>query len=134
MRFLQGPLVKLSLVVVALFLVAGCTAEARKSRHLDRAEKYFQAQQYEKAKIEYMNVLRADGQNARAFHRMGVIWSEQGAPLRAGPFLARARELAPDDIDNRLRLARVFLAARALADCRNEALAILERAPTNGEA
>ena len=56
-----------------------------------------------------MNVLRVDRQNAIAFQQLGVIWFEEGAPLRAGGFLLRARELAPNNLDSRLKLARVFM-------------------------
>ncbi|MDQ3118654.1 MAG: tetratricopeptide repeat protein [Verrucomicrobiota bacterium] len=101
---------------------------------MNRAEKYFEAGEYEKAKIEYLNVLRLDQLNIKAFQRMGAIWSAQGAPLRAGPFLVRARELAPDDTDNRLKLARVFLAVSAFAETRKETLTVLEQSPSNGEA
>jgi len=112
----------------------GCTSEARKARHLKKAESYFEAADYEKAKIEYMNVLRADPQTAKAFQRMGAIWLEQGAPLRAGPFLFRARQLAPNDLETRLKLARVYLAIGGLADARKEATSILEESPSAGEA
>ena len=45
-----------ALVVVAI----GCSAEAKKSRLLSRADRYFDSGDYDKAKIEYLNVLRAD--------------------------------------------------------------------------
>ena len=121
-------------LLLVISMLGGCTAEARVNRHLRRGEKYFEAGEYEKAKIEYMNIIRSDQKNAKAFQRMGAIWMEQGAPLRAGPFLVRARDLAPDDIDNRVSLARVFISVSALAEARKEALAVLEQAPANGDA
>lgn len=121
-------------LLLLVTLLSGCTAQARRARHLDRAENYFKSGEYEKAKIEYLNVLRSDSQNATSYIRMGAIWWEQGAPLRAGPFLLRGRELSPKDADNRLKLARVFLSVGALADARREAAAVLEQSPGNGEA
>jgi tetratricopeptide (TPR) repeat protein len=114
--------------------VIGCTAEAKKSRLLSRADRYFDSGDYDKAKIEYLNVLRADPQNATAIQRLGSIWYQQGAPLRAAPFLLKVRELVPDDIDSRTKLASVFLAAGQFEEARKESLAILERSPAQEKA
>jgi Tfp pilus assembly protein PilF len=81
--------------LVVVLIAAGCSAEARKARHLNRGEKYFASNEFEKAKLEYLNVLRADPKNATACKRMGAIWIQQGVPLRAGAFLVKAREIAP---------------------------------------
>ena len=114
--------------------VIGCTAEAKKSRLLSRADRYFDSGDYDKAKIEYLNVLRADPQNATAIQRLGTIWYEQGAPLRAAPFLLKTRELTPDDFGSRTKMASVFLAAGQFEEARKESLAILERSPGQEEA
>ena len=134
MRAFPAPTRAISLALVVLMAVAGCSAEARKNRHLGRAEKYFEAGEFEKAKLEYLTVIRADQKNAKAFQRMAAIWLSQGSPMRAGGFLARTRELAPNDIDNRVNLARVYVSVNALAEARKEALAVLAEAPANGEA
>ena len=116
------------------FVLAACSPAAKKARALERANRYFKAGDYDKAKIEYMNVLRADHQNAIAFQQLGAIWFEEGAPLRAGGFLLRARELAPNNLDSRLKLARVFMSIGRLTEASQEAMAILQRSPGNGEA
>ena len=76
-------------------------------------------------------MLRADPQDATAIQRLGIIWYEQGAPLRAAPFLLKTRELLPDDIDSRKKLALVFMSAGQFEEARKEALAILERSPAH---
>ena len=123
-------------VLGALLLAAvvGCSAEARKSRLLESADSYFESGDYEKAKIEYLNVLRADPQNAMAIQRLGTIWYEQGALLHAASYLLRARDLTPDDLDARTKLGLVFLSGGQFAEARKEAIAILDRSPTHGEA
>src|SRR2546423_8010477 len=95
-------------LVFAVLLLSGCFAGPKKARILERAERYFKAGEYDKAKIEYLNVLRLDNQNIAAFQKIGFIWFEQGAPLRAAPFLLKARELAPQDVAARIELGRVF--------------------------
>src|SRR5207244_8581066 len=96
-------------LVVVLLVSCGCTAEMNKSRYMRRAERYFKAGEYDQAKIEYFKVLRIDSANAVAYARCGTMWADEGAPLRAGAFLLKARELAPEDLDNRYKLALVYL-------------------------
>ena len=55
------------------------------------------------------------------------------APFRAAGFLKRASELDPKD-QNRIRLARCYVATGRFADGTKEALKVLEQAPDNGDA
>ncbi len=121
-------------LILAIFLVTACSKEARKARLLSEADSYFKAGNYDKAKLSYLNVLRLDPQNALAFERVGAMWQDDGAPLRAAPFLANAGVLDPNNIENRVRLARCYLATGHLPDAKNEALTVLGQVPDNGDA
>lgn len=121
-----------TLLLVAIF--SGCSPAARKSKLAARAESYFKAGEYDKARIEYLNLLRLDPQNVAAYDRIGTIWSEQGAPLRGAPFLLKAKELDPNNIGSRIRLARIFISLGEMSEARKEARAILTQWPTNDEA
>ena len=79
-------------------------------------------------------MVQLDPQNALAFERIGAMWLEDGAPLRAAAFLAKANELAPKNDQNRIRLARCYLAIGRFADATKEALKVLEQTPDNGDA
>lgn len=125
-------LILIALVVTALF--TSCSVAARKARHFSRGEKYLKAGDYEKAKLEFTNAIHIDPQSPDSFERMGAIWTEQGAPMRAGPYLARARELAPGDMPNRLNLARLYMIMGALPEARKEAETVFQQAPTNADA
>ncbi|MBA2435027.1 MAG: tetratricopeptide repeat protein, partial [Chthoniobacterales bacterium] len=132
---------KFSLLIRVVFVAllcsvfaTGCTKEAKKGRFLRSAERHFKAGAYDKAKIEYLNVLRLDQRNATAFARLGQIWFDEGAPLKAGWFLIKARELAPNYLENRLRLARVYHTIGKREDARKEVILVLEQDPANGEA
>ena len=128
------------LVCVALviclfsFISTGCSKEARKNRLLGRAETDFKNGAYDKAKIEYLNVLRLGGQNPTAIARLGQIWFEEGAPLKAGAFLIKARDLTRGDLDSRLRLAQVYNSVGKRVEAGQEALFVLQHAPANGQA
>jgi tetratricopeptide (TPR) repeat protein len=122
-----------SLTLAATVIVA-CSKEAKKTRFLAEADNYFKAGDYDKAKVSYLNVVRLDPQNALPFERIGAMWLDDGAPLRAFPFLAKASELEPKNIQNRMRLARSYLAGGQFADAKKEALKVLEQVPDNGDA
>ena len=130
-------LARISLPIVAgtiVILLTGCTAASRKARLAEKAEKFFKAGEYDRAKIEYLNVIKIDQGDANAYARIGAMWVEEGVPLRAGAFLIKALELAPDDIASRVNLARVYLAVGRTADARKEGMTVLEKEPGNGEA
>ena len=127
-------LFKIVTLTLAAALIASCSKEAKKTRFLAEADSYFKAGNYDKAKVSYLNVVRLDPQNALAFERIGAMWLEAGAPLRAAPFLVKAAELAPKNDQNRIRLARCYLAIGRFADASKQALKVLEQIPDNGDA
>src|SRR5437764_3572749 len=130
--------IRISLPIVAAgtiaILLTGCTVALRKARHAERADQFFKAGEYDKAKIEYMNVVKIDQRDANAFARLGAIWLQEGAPLRAGGLLLKAVELQPNDIDSHLKLARVYLGMGRAPDARKEIMTVLGKMPENGEA
>jgi tetratricopeptide (TPR) repeat protein len=121
-------------LILAAALITSCSKEARKARLLGEADSYFRAGNYDKAKVTYLNVIRLDPQNAFAFERIGAMWQDQSAPLRAIPFLKRASELDPKNAQNRIRLARCYLATARFADAAKEGIKVLEQLPDNGDA
>jgi tetratricopeptide (TPR) repeat protein len=121
-------------IILAVTLITACSKENRKARFLGEADNYFKTGNYDKAKLTYLNVLRLDPQNALAFERIGAMWLEEDVPLRAGAFLAKASELAPNNAENRLRLARYYVTVGQVAEAKKEALKVIEQSPENGDA
>jgi tetratricopeptide (TPR) repeat protein len=121
-------------LTLAVTLIAGCSKETKKTRLLAEADHYFQAGDYDKAKVSYLNVVQLDPQNALAFERIGEMWLDDWAPVRASAFLAKASELNPNSVQNRVRLARSYAATGRLDDARKEALKVLEQSPDNADA
>ncbi len=129
--------IQLTRALLGLLLVictTACSKDAKKARYLERAEKFYQAGQHEKAKIEYLNLLDLDHQNVVAFERVGSIWLEQGAPLRAIGFLAKVREFSPHNVAARVKLGLAYSYIGALSEARTEAVAVLQEQPDNPEA
>ncbi len=117
-----------------MLLISGCTPAAKKARYAERAERYFKAGDYDKAKIEYLSVLKIDQRDANAYARMGAMWFDEGVPLRAAAFLLKARELNPKDLSSRVNLALLYLQIGRLEDAWKEASALVEAAPDNDQA
>ncbi|HEY5040756.1 MAG TPA: hypothetical protein VIK53_02015, partial [Verrucomicrobiae bacterium] len=103
----------LTLTTVALLAAtgAGCTAKMKSAYHQRRADKFYAAGQYDRAVIEYMNVLRNNNKNAEAFARIAGIYYDQGRYQTAAPFLYRGSLLASNNLDLRLKLGKVYEAA-----------------------
>src|SRR5436305_13631919 len=68
---------------LAIALMGGRTPAARRARTLERADRYFKAGDYDKARTEYVSVRRLDRTTRTAIRQLGTIWLEEGAPLRA---------------------------------------------------
>src|SRR5438067_4645393 len=127
-------ILRLIAILVMVLVTCSCTSEMKKSRYLARAERYFKAGEYDQGKIEYLKVLQIDSGNAVAYARCGAMWADEGAPLRAAAFLLKARELAPKDLDNRYKLALVYVRVGQPNEAFKEATEILKQAPDNGPA
>jgi len=129
---------RILLVMLAVILVAvagaGCSAKAKKAYHLSRAEHYYAAGQFDSAEIEYLNVLHLDSQNAEAFSRLGLIYYDEGRLQRALIFLAKASQLAPDNLELRLKLGFIESSAGQTTNALAQANFVLDRKPQDGDA
>jgi len=143
-RFLNGgidvilvPRISWSRIVAALALaaaVASCSADAKRGRHLERAERYYEQKKYAEAVVEYMNVLRLDNSNHVAIAHIGLAQFAIGDLQQAFPFLSKAAQLEPENKDVRLKLATVYLLSGNPDEARDEAEKILAQEPAHFEA
>ena len=132
----QSKLLCAALLGAALVLgmLTGCTADAKKARHLDRGESYLKDGDFEKARIEFLNVLRLEPLNAKAIRHMGYLLHEQGAPLSAFKFLTKSVELNPQDTEIALKLASAQVAIGEWQKGQDAAVAVLAKDPVNKDA
>jgi putative PEP-CTERM system TPR-repeat lipoprotein len=123
------------LVTLVLGLAsAGCSKDGRRDSYLKRAQELFEKREFEKATLEYMNVLRLDPGNSQAMRYLGLSHFERGQLGRSLPFLLKTKETDPDDLEVRVRLGRLYQSRHAGESARQEALFVLERNPTNAPA
>jgi tetratricopeptide (TPR) repeat protein len=127
---------RLPVVCVALLvcLGAGCSREATRDRHLKRANRYYDARQYQKAAIEYGNAFKLDPTNAFCVGRLAESYFEQGQISRALPLMMAAQKLDPKNIGVRTKLCRIYVDAHDLSNACYLAVEILEQEPANDEA
>ena len=131
---ISKTLFRIVTVILTVTLITACSKETKKARLLGEADNYFKSGNYDKARVSYLNVVRLDPQNGLPFERIGAMWQDDAAPLRAAAFLKKASELDPKNAQNRIRLARCYLAVGQFAQAKNEALKVLEQVPDNGDA
>lgn len=127
-----------SCILLALALVvaagAGCTRQARISRHLARADRDFQAQRYDQAEIEYLSVLRAAPQNPAVNRQLGFLFYTEGRLPEALFFLKKAAGLDPANIDVWLKTGLACLSLQDPKAARDAAAHVLQRQPQNEDA
>jgi tetratricopeptide (TPR) repeat protein len=122
--------------LVVLLLAVGCarSPEAKKARFLARGDQYFKKEQYREAIIEYRNALRIDIANARATQQLAFAHYELGEFGQSARFLLKAQELAPDQLEVRLKLGTLYLLGQRFKEARDEATYVLAKDPKNLEA
>lgn len=119
----------LGLVGLLLTGLVGCSKEAKRDRYLRQAETYFKTGDFERARIEFLNVLQIERTNSSAIPRLGLILYDQGLVQKSAPYLAAARQVAPTNIEARIRFAYVYLAAGQRDNARREAMDIAKLRP-----
>ncbi|HUC83852.1 MAG TPA: tetratricopeptide repeat protein [Candidatus Acidoferrales bacterium] len=129
---------RILLALLAVSLVAlggtGCTAKAKKAYHLSRADRYYKAGQFSSAEIEYMNALRWDPVNLRAQSRLGLIYYDEGRLQRAMFFLGKASQMAPDNLELRVKLGFIESSVGQSSNALAAANFVLDKDPRNNDA
>lgn len=130
-RFVNASWHPVSLALAfTILLSAGCSKSSNVEEVLASADRHYEKREFEAAKIQYINVLRAQGTNTYAMMRLGRIFFEQGQAEFAFPLLLKARDAFPDEIPLREALAVIYsLSGTNLWEAEVEAL--LQRDPGN---
>jgi tetratricopeptide (TPR) repeat protein len=115
-------------------LNTGCSSKSKSAYHLQKANQYFDAGQYDQAEIEYINVLRSDHENAQAIIRLGKIYFDEGRLQKSAPFIFKGRELMTNDLDLHLKAGIIYLTVGKLKEAHDEADFILDRKPGDEQA
>lgn len=121
----------IGLLSLPFLFLQGCSDA---NRQLELADKEFNAGDYDKAEIHYLNLLKKKPGNPHIISQLALLNYEEGRFGRAGPLLLKARELEPENLQIRSKLAQAYFSASDLKQAREEALFILNKDPYNDEA
>ena len=135
------------MALVAVLLACG-GAEERKAKYLERGKAYFDEQNYDKARIEFKNVLQIDPKTAEPYYYLGRIAESEQEWAKAFGSYSKAVELDENLVRPRARLAQFYLLQAnaekvngnadgeqtALARAAAELEEVLKRAPDDVEA
>jgi tetratricopeptide (TPR) repeat protein len=104
-----------ALVVLAGLLLSCGGKEERKAKYLERGKAYLAENNYDKAKVEFKNVLQIDPKDAQGYLYLAQAEEKSKNWSKALSRYKKALELDPELVEPRIRLARFYLAqARAL--------------------
>ncbi|MFC1772751.1 tetratricopeptide repeat protein [Pseudomonadota bacterium] len=126
MKAYNGLYKKLLIAVLAVGLLSACGGkEERKAKYLERGKTYLAEKNYDKAAIEFKNVLQIDPKDANGYLFLGQIEEKQRNWRKAFGYYKKASELDPELIEPRVRLATFYRAqASALKANKNETGAV----------
>ncbi len=116
------------------FVWTGCSREAKRDRHLKKANRFYESKAFEKAEIEYRNALMFDRQNAFAWGRLGSIYFEQGKLVNSYQALSASLTVNPTNVPAQLMLLRICRDAHQVKRARGLSDTILKTEPGNDEA
>lgn len=114
---------------VAVALLAGCGGkEERQAKYMERGKAFFMDENYDKARVEFKNVLQINPKTAEAHFYMAKIFESEAEWAKAFASYLRAVELNPDLYEARAKLGQFYLsqanAAKAAGDTVNEEKAV----------
>jgi len=91
-------------------VLTGCGgAEERKAEHLERGKKYLAERNFDKAKVEFKNVLQIDPKVASPYFYLGQIEEARKNWQHSFALYQKACELDPADLDVKVKLAKLYM-------------------------
>ena len=103
-------LIKSALVLAVVITLISCGgAEERKIKYLEKGKTYMEEKNYDKARIEFKNVLQIDPKFANAYYYMGQLDEINKDFGKALSNYRKATELNPDYVDAKISLAKIYV-------------------------
>ena len=120
--------------LLLLSSISGCSSrDERKVEYLSRAQAHFEAQNFEKARIDVRNALQIDENYAEARYLFAQLFErEQNWPQMLGN-LNLVLELDPNHVPAKLKYGTLMLAARSFDKASEQAELALAIEPDNAE-
>lgn len=95
--------------------LAACSSAAQKEAdYLKRGKVLYRSGEYQKARLEFQNVLQINPKNVAALLGLSKDLEQLKQWRRAAGGYSRVIELAPDNVEAKVRLAKIYVMANAL--------------------
>ena len=124
-------------MLLSFSALTGCSggAEERATRYLEKGKELFSAGNYEKAKLEFRNVLQIDPNHVDARYQLARIVEEYDNETRAAVAnYNKVIELDPTHLDAMLRVSRLYFLGGAVDKAMELVTKALELSPQNVDA
>jgi tetratricopeptide (TPR) repeat protein len=123
-----------SFLLGMLLLLSGCTHKTRLLSHIKRGDDYFSAQQYNKAKIEYLNAFRLNPSDPHVLNRLSETLLHEGEAGVASQLLTKLCQLQPTNHTAAVTLGSIYFLAGETPKAAEWAEAALKISPSNTDA
>jgi tetratricopeptide (TPR) repeat protein len=122
-------------VMLAPLAVAGtaCSKDPQiaKQEYLQSGDKYFDAQKYKEAAVEYRNAVQQDPKFGRARYKLAETYTKLDNPRLAYREYVRAADLLPDDAEVQLKAGTLLLLAGQYEDAKTRAEKVIAKDDKN---
>ena len=107
--FFGNRFFRIFLLALLLSILSACGgAEGRKAKYLERGKSQMEEEKFDKAQVEFRNVLQIDPKNAQAYYYLGQIAEKQRDLRQAFGYYSKAVELAPDNLDAQSKMGSLI--------------------------
>ena len=106
--------------------------DARKAKYFDKGQSYYKNENYEKARLEFSNVLKIDPKHVQANYELARTFEKLNKVREAGGFYLRVIDLDPKNSAAMVRLGRIYLLGKAINEAKSmdeQALALAPQDP-----
>ena len=119
--------------MAVIVIMSGCGGkEERMAEHLKKGHEYYAQKDYEKARVEFKNVLQINPNNVEAMYAMGKVYEKTQKWKQAGQhFLKVVQDLDPNHVDAIRDLGLIYMLAGQFDKSEELAVKAVKLAPKN---
>lgn len=117
-----------------LLLTACNGADGRKVEFMERGNQFYAQENYDKARLEFKNVLQIDPKNVEALYQLGQLDELSQNWRSAASNYQRVIDIDAENVAARVRMGRLYLLSGAVDKAIELAEQVLVKAPENSDA
>ncbi len=109
-----------ALVLIGSLTLSACGGkEERKAKHMEKGKAYLEQSDYDKARVEFKNVLQIDPKSAEGYYMTGLLEEKQQNWQKAFAYFNKALELNPQYLQAKAKLAKFYLLSGHVANAQS---------------